>query len=101
MVLQNDMCKYHSILALDDGVQSYLPELLGRILPADSFQDFCTAGVLVDKVCYVVHCVIDDDVLAVACCRGVLRHVGGCECLRHFAGGCQVWVERKGEQRVR
>jgi hypothetical protein len=45
--------------------QTYLPELLARILAADSLQDLCAAGVLLDKGVHLVHVAVDDDVQAV------------------------------------
>lgn len=65
------------------GNETNLPELLRCILPRDTFQDLCAAGVLVDEIRHVVDVLVDDDeeALVGAVVRG---DVGGGEGLGHF-----------------
>ena len=65
-------------------VYPYFPELLARILPANSLQDLGAAGMLVDEVRYIIYRAVDDYELAITGGGGVFCHVCGCECFRHF-----------------
>ena len=72
--------------------RAYFPELLGGILPCNTFEDFGATGVLVDEVGHVVDILVDDNVEALI--RGVVGgDVGGSESLRHF-GRAREWVIR-------
>lgn len=69
-------------------LQSYLPELLRRILTSNTLEDLRAAGVLVDELGDVVDGGVDDDVHALV---GIVvaSDFGGGEGLGHFGG--RIW----------
>ena len=73
---------------------SYLPELLRGILPTNSFEYLCAAGMFIHESAHLVYIVIDNDVEAFV--DGVVfADVFGREFLRHCGGGTEVFVLEK------
>lgn len=75
------------------GIQTYLPELLARILSTHTLQDLRTTGMLIHELGHVVHGPVDGNVQPVVDAV-VGREIFGGEGLGHLVERSETWIRQ-------